>query len=287
MGVRKIILVTGATSGIGRETALRLARIGHRVIATGRRVQALEELDREAAAMALETFRLDLNDPESIEAAEREVDGRTDGYGLDVLVNNAGFGMMAPMELISGEDLRSQFETNVFGLVALTQRFLPAMRKRGSGRIINVSSVVGRFTLPFQGGYCATKAALESLSNSLRLEVAPFGVHVSVVEPGTIKTAFETTVESTVDKYQALESPYPAAVKRYLKVVGLAYRTAPGPGGIARTIEKIIRSPRPRALYVSPRVYSVGIFFSHLLPRRWLDWLMRTFTGLRRKYLSP
>ena len=286
MGVRKIILVTGATSGIGKETALYLARMGHRVIGTGRRVPALEELERNAAGMALETFRLDLNDPESIEAAEKEVDGRTDGDGLDVLVNNAGFGLMAPMELITGEDLRRQFETNVFGLIALTQRFLPAMRKRGSGRIINISSVVGRFTLPFQGGYCATKAALETLSNSLRLEVAPFGVYVSVVEPGTIKTAFETTVESTVDKYEAVESPYPAAMKRYQKVVGLAYSTAPGPVCIARTIEKIIRSPRPRALYVSPRVYGLGVFFAHLLPTRWLDWLMRTFTGLRKKYLS-
>lgn len=286
MGVRKIILITGATSGIGKETALRLARMGHRVIATGRRVQALEELDREAAGMALETFRLDLNDPDSIEAAGREVDERTNGYGLDVLVNNAGFGMMAPMELITGEDLRSQFETNVFGLVALTQQFLPAMRKRGSGRIINVSSVVGRITLPFQGGYCATKAALEALSNALRLEVAPFGVHVSLVEPGTIKTAFEATVESTVAKYETMESPYPLAVKRYQRVVGLAYRTAPGPICIARTIEKIIRSPRPRALYVSPRIYSLGLFFTHLLPTRLQDWLMRTFTGLRRKYLS-
>ena len=278
---KKIILVTGATGGIGKETALHLARLGHRVLATGRKTDGLEALEHESRGLSLETFRIDLNDAESIAAAKDEVDTRTEGYGLDVLVNNAGFGLMAPMELITGEDMRSQFETNLFGLVALTQRFLPAMRERRSGRIINVSSVVGRVAMPMQGVYSATKFALEAVSDALRIEVRGFGVSVSLVEPGTIRTHFEATAGSTVSKYQAMESPYPTPLDRYRKVVEYSYKLAPGPKCIVKTIEKIVRSPRPGARYVSPWRYHFILWFTRFFPTSWFDRIMQRVLGVR------
>src|ERR1700733_9145953 len=169
-----IILITGATAGIGRHAALHLAHAGHRVIATGRRKDALAALAKEAKGTKLETMELDVTVASSIEAAKAEVDKRTDGYGLDVLVNNAGYGLMGPLEEISDADLRAQYDTNVFGLVAMTRAFLPQMRLRGSGRIVNVSSMGGRMTFPFMGAYNSTKYAIESMSDALRMELAPF-----------------------------------------------------------------------------------------------------------------
>ncbi len=287
MGKQRIVLVTGATSGIGRETSLHLARMGHRVFATGRKIAALEELAREAEGLELETFQLDVTDARSIEVARTKVDQRTDGYGLDVLVNNAGYCNMAPMEQITDEDLRGQFETNVFGLVTLTQKFLPAMRARGAGRIVNVSSVVGRLSLPLQGIYCATKHAVEALSDAWRMELAPFGVHVSLVEPGTIRTGFEATATSTVSRYQAAESPYKPAIVRYREVVADSYKRAPGPACIARTVARIVRARRPRARYVSPRYNRFLIWLVNKLPTRWVDGLIRRVMGLTRKALLP
>src|SRR5687768_1474346 len=149
----KTILITGATSGIGRDAALYLARRGYRVFATGRREDVLAQLRRDADGLPLETIVLDVTDATSIAAAKRTVDTKTNGRGIDVLVNNAGYGTAAPTEMLTDEDLRAMFETNVFGLMAVTRAFLPQMRDRGEGRIINVSSIGGRFTFPFFGGY--------------------------------------------------------------------------------------------------------------------------------------
>ncbi len=297
------ILITGATSGIGWETALHLARAGHRVLATGRKADRLEALKTEARALtdtrhggsagggaagvapALQTFVLDVNDAASLDAAVQEVEQRTEGYGVDVLINNAGYGNMAPMELISDEDLRGQFETNVFGLVRLCQRFLPGMRARGAGKIINVSSVVGRITLPLQGIYCATKHAVESLTDALRTEVAGLGIQVSLVEPGTIATHFGKTATSTVSKYEALDSPYQGAIRRYDELLEQTYRKSPGPAVIARTIARIVRKKRPAARYVSPRYTLLAIWLFSWLPTRWLDAILRRVMRLPRNAL--
>ena len=143
-----VVLVTGATSGIGRATALHLARAGHRVFAVGRRQAALEALEREAKGLRLETLMLDVTRAESIAAAKDEIDRRTNGYGVDVVVNNAGYGVGGPVEEVSDAAFRAQYETNVFGLMAVTRAFLPKMRARRWGRILNISSVGGRLTLP-------------------------------------------------------------------------------------------------------------------------------------------
>src|SRR5579871_1628690 len=174
------ILITGATSGIGRETALYLARRGHRVIASGRNREQLASLKEEAAGAALETVRLDVCDAQSIAEAAKEVERTTGGRGIDALVNNAGFGFAVAADEMTDADLRAQFETNVFGLMAMVRAFVPQMRARGRGRIVNVSSVGGRVTLPFFGAYNATKYAVESLSDAMRIELKPFGVDVAI-----------------------------------------------------------------------------------------------------------
>ena len=282
---QNIVLITGATSGIGRETALHLARLGHRVLATGRKPALLAELEAEAGPLPLETFTLDVNDPASIDAAVQEVETRTAGHGIDVLVNNAGFGNMAPMELITDADMRGMFETNVFGLVRLCQRFLPAMRARGAGKIINVSSVVGRLVLPLQGIYCATKHAVEALTDALRVEVAGLGIHVSLVEPGSIATHFGATATSTVSKYETMDSPYREGVRTYQRVLEKTYQKAPGPQCIAKTVARIIRRRRPAARYVSPRFNALAIWFFRWFPTRFMDGILRRVMGLTPKAL--
>jgi NAD(P)-dependent dehydrogenase (short-subunit alcohol dehydrogenase family) len=287
MPSQQTILVTGATSGIGRETALHLARLGHRVLATGRKQDLLAQLVGEAEGLALESFALDVNDPASMDRAVEEVDRRTQGQGLDVLVNNAGYGNMAPMELVSDQDLRAQFETNVFGLVGLTQRFLPGMRRRGAGKIINISSVVGKLSLPLQGVYCATKHAVEALSDAMRMELAPFGIWVSMVEPGSIRSQFGKTISSTVAHYQQLDSPYRAVVEAYPRVLAKVEAKAPGPACIAKTVARIVRKRRPAARYVSPRINRVLLWLVSKLPTRWVDGIMKRVMGLTPEQLLP
>ncbi len=289
MAATKIVLITGATAGIGRETALHLARLGHRVFATGRKTEVLAELEQEAKgkSLALETLPLDVTDAASIAAAQQTVLERTDGYGLDMLVNNAGFGYMAPMALITGDDMRVQFATNVFGLVEVTQAFLPQMRARGAGKVVNVSSVVGRIALPMQGVYCATKHAVEALSDALRAEVRSFGIYVSLVEPGAIRSNFESTAKSTADKYHAQDAAYAPAVMAYGEVAAKGYKGAPGPACIAKTVARILRKRRPGARYVSPRMNLLAIWLMNLLPTRLRDWVARKLLKLTPAHMLP
>lgn len=289
MAASKIVLVTGATAGIGRETALHLARLGHRVFATGRKAEVLAELASEAGEqkLSLETLPLDVLDGDSIAAAHQTVADRTDGYGVDMLVNNAGFGYVAPVELISGEDMRVQFATNVFGLVEVTQAFLPQMRARGAGKVVNVSSMVGRIVFPMQGIYCATKHAVEALTDALRMEVRSFGIHVSLVEPGMIRSNFEATVTSTVEKYRGQDAAYDAAIDAFCEAAASGYKKAPGPACIAKTVARILRKRRPAARYVSPRYNIVLIWLMNLLPTCIKDFVARKVLRLTPAHMLP
>jgi NAD(P)-dependent dehydrogenase (short-subunit alcohol dehydrogenase family) len=201
----KIVLITGSTAGIGRTTALFLASAGHHVIATGRKPAELAKVKQEAGAGTnagkIDTLVLDVTSQASIAAAVLEVDRLTGGRGLDVLVNNAGFGVLGPTSEIDDTEMRRQYETNVFGLMNVTRAFLPKMRERRAGRIINVSSVGGRVTLPFFGVYNSTKYAVESLSDALRYELRPFGIDVVLIEPGVIRTNFEATAVSNMEAF--------------------------------------------------------------------------------------
>ena len=277
------ILITGATSGIGRHAALHLARAGHRVFATGRNAAALAALRDEATGTALETLELDVTNAASIARAKRDVDERTAGDGLDVLINNAGYGLLAPMEMVTDEDMRAQFETNVFGLMAVTRAFLPQMRARGAGKVLNVSSVGGRLTLPFFGAYNATKYAIESMSDALRRELAPFGVSVVLIEPGVIRSEFSDRSWALLAKYRTAAAPWGFVLDRADKIKSVSDASAVGPEHIARAMERAIRARRPAARYVAPYRTKVALWLNAILPTRWFDGIMGLALGLTRR----
>ena len=182
MSNKKVILLTGASSGIGYQTAEHLAKEGHIVYGAARRVEAMEPLK----AFGVKPVHLDITDEDSIKQA-LELIIQNEGR-IDVLVNNAGYGSYGAVEDVSIEEAKMQFEVNIFGLARLTQLVLPHMRQQQSGRIINVGSMGGRLTSYFGSWYHATKYALEAFSDGLRMEVAEFGIDVSIIEPGGIKT---------------------------------------------------------------------------------------------------
>src|SRR5215203_6519858 len=198
----RAVLITGCSSGIGWATAKRLARRGWAVYATARNLEAIEPL-RESGCRLLP---LDVTDEDSMRAAVAEVE-RIEG-AVGVLVNNAGYSQSGAVEEVSMEKVRRQFETNVFGLTRMCQLVLPGMRARGGGRIVNVSSMGGRFTFPGGGYYHATKHAVEAISDALRFEVAGFGIHVAIIEPGLIRTRFGEAAVGSIQGGVTGDGPY-------------------------------------------------------------------------------
>ena len=288
---QKTVLITGATAGIGRTTALHLAKLGHHVIATGRKPAELAKLRAEASAELaaagkgkLDTLLLDVTSLASIAAAAQDVEQLTNGRGLDVLVNNAGFGVLGPTSEISDSEMRRQYETNVFGLMNVTRAFLPKMMQRRAGRIINVSSVGGRITLPYFGVYNSTKYAVESLSDAMRYELRPFGIDVTMIEPGVIRTNFEATAVGNLD--QLANTPYKVAVAKYEQMSKMADRFASNPIVIAKAIARAVNARRPAARYVAPFSTNFVILFARLFPTRVWDWAMRKVGFLNAKSLG-
>lgn len=277
----KTILVTGASSGIGRDAALALARAGHRVFAAARRVDKLQELGE-----GIEAVALDLDKPESIAAAVAEIDRRTDGRGLDVLVNNAGFATAGALVEMSDAALRAQFDTNVFGLMALTRAVLPAMIERRQGRIINVSSVSGRIPAPILGAYHASKYALEALSDALRMELQPFGVQVVIVEPGTIRTEFASRAMTEANRERAAGSRYARVYEQAASLEAKFDRLAGTTRPVVRAIQKAVDRRRPSARYVAPRTFALMIALVRILPTRWADAAMQRMFGLTARRLA-
>jgi NAD(P)-dependent dehydrogenase (short-subunit alcohol dehydrogenase family) len=277
---RLTILITGATSGIGRHAALHLARAGHRVLASGRNDQALRSLKAEASALDLEVLLLDVTDRSSLRSALSEIMRLTEGRGVDALINNAGYGEMAPVLEMREGDVRAMYETNVFGLLAVTQAIVPSMIARGSGRIVNVSSVGGRLTLPLFGAYNSTKYAVESLSDALRVELRPFGIEVVLIEPAAIKTEFMNTSVRKVGSYSRADSPYAAIYARIGEIQRQTARTAAEPIVVSRAIERAlsVRVPRPR--YVAPFSGRFVVAMATWLPARVLDWILSRLFGL-------
>lgn len=286
----KTILITGATAGIGRHAALELVRRGHHVIATGRRENALANLREEARKQGLtgklDVIRLDVTKEDSVENARALVHTLTDGHGIDVLVNNAGYGQMGPLETVTDADLRKQYETNVFGLMSMTRAFVPQMRERGDGRVINVGSIGGRITFPLMGAYNSTKYAVESLSDALRVELAPFGIAVSIVEPGPIKTEFNDVAMETINRESVDGSVYApvlataAAFKRKFEA------NSAGPEVTTNAIAHAALARRPRVRYVVPFSASIMLAILGWMPTRLVDALFRAVSGLNRKNLQ-
>lgn len=282
MGKRLVVLVTGATAGIGRHAALELARRGHRVFAAGRRAHALEALEKESAN--IEGIVLDVTSAASIEAARATILERTRGHGVDALVNNAGWGLVGPLEEIEDADLRAQFDTNVFGLMAVTRAFAPLMRERGFGRIVNVSSMGGRITFPMMGAYHATKYAVEALSDALRIELGAFGVSVSIIEPGAIRTEFNDVALGKIDRFAS--GAYGMIVRNAKALEDMFMKAAVGPEHVTRAIVKAIESRRPCARYVAPRRVMALLALFALVPTRWMDALLRAAMRMTPRQLA-
>ncbi|MDX2092669.1 MAG: SDR family oxidoreductase [Kofleriaceae bacterium] len=280
----KTVLITGATAGIGRVTALHLAKRGHHVIATGRKSAELAKLKTEAVGLHLDTLLLDVTSAASITSAVAATNVLTGGRPLDVLVNNAGFGVLGPTAEIDDAEMRRQYETNVFGLMNVTRAFLPQMRAHHRGRIINVSSIGGRITLPYFGVYNSTKYALESLSNALRYELKPFGIDVALIEPGVIRTNFEATAVGDLRKFAS--TPYAPAMAKYEELSRMADQLASDPIVIAKAITRAAEARRPSARYVAPASTRLMLLMSAVLPTRVWDWAMRKVARLDAKTLG-
>jgi NAD(P)-dependent dehydrogenase (short-subunit alcohol dehydrogenase family) len=245
MAPSRSVLVTGCSTGIGRATAERLARSGRTVYATARRPETLDEL----AKAGCHVLPLDVTDETSMVEAVRTVEARDGAVG--VLVNNAGYAQEGPVEEVALDDARRQFETNVFGLARLTQLVLPGMRAQRWGRVVNVSSMGGKLTLPGGGWYHASKYAVEALSDALRFETKGFGVHVIVVEPGPVKTKFGDTLLAELGPP---DGPYARFNEVMAKRVTQAYDGvlsvfAVPPERVAKVIERAVTASRPRSRY--------------------------------------
>jgi NAD(P)-dependent dehydrogenase (short-subunit alcohol dehydrogenase family) len=272
------VLITGASSGIGRAAALRLAAQGWHVYA-GVRKPADGAALAGAAAGELTPLLLDVTNPEQITAAAQAIAGHTAGTGLAGLVNNAGIGVFGPLELIGIEQFRRQLDVNVTGQLAVTQAVLPMLR-RARGRIVMIGSIGTRFTPPFIGPLAASKSALATLSTALRQELAPFGIRVVLVEPGSIRS--EAVGKLDTDARQVLSQASPAGQARYqdafLNLVGFfsaLHHKGSSPEVVAETVERALTTPRPRASYLTGKNARRMALIAAVLPPAAQDALRR------------
>ncbi|MNW32096.1 putative oxidoreductase SadH [compost metagenome] len=266
-----VALITGTSSGFGLLTAVRLASTGYRVAATMRNTARAGELmtlaQEKGVADRIHLLQLDVTDSESIQQAVAEVRGH---FGqIDVLVNNAGFALGGYVEELTLADWRDQMETNFFGLVAMTREVLPHMRQRGNGFIINVSSVSGLAGFPGYGPYAASKFAVEGYSESLRHEMAPYGVHVVLVEPGAFRTAIWS---KGLERIRTVEdSPYRDRLNAVLRYSRRAAKTAPDPQQVAELIARIVSKRSPRLRYAVGQGAGLMRWAKAILPWKWLE----------------
>jgi NAD(P)-dependent dehydrogenase (short-subunit alcohol dehydrogenase family) len=277
--VGELVLITGTSTGIGLAAAIECAAAGHQVVATMRNLDRRKPLEEAAKArgVTVSVEQLDVT-ADGVGAKVRELILK---YGpFYAAVNNAGIAVGGAFEEQSEIDVREQFETNVFGLMAVTRAFLPRMRERGAGRIVNVSSLGGRYTLPFFGVYNSTKYAVESLSDGLRWELRAFGIDVVLVEPGVIRTNFESTAVGNIDRFAT--TAYGPVMARYEQLSKMGDRFASEPIVIAKAIRRATEARRPAARYVAPWHNAAMILMSKIVPQRMWDWAMRKLT-----YLTP
>jgi NADP-dependent 3-hydroxy acid dehydrogenase YdfG len=265
------VLITGCSSGIGAATAARLAAAGMIVYASARRSSTLDEL----ASHGCHPLDLDVTDEASMRAAVRAVE---DMHGhVWALINNAGYGEYGAVEEVSPDRIRAQFETNVFGLVRLCQLVLPGMRAAGRGRIVNMSSMGGRLVFPLGGIYHGSKYAVEAITDALRFEVAPFGIAVTLVEPGLIRTGFGATAGQTLRAATAADSPYRGLADALDDQMGESYssRLAASPAAVAATVHRALTARRPRPRYVITPAAKAMVHGRRLLGARVWDTMLR------------
>lgn len=261
MNKKKIILVTGASSGIGKETALTLINQGHVVYGAARRLEKMKELEA-AGGYAIQMDVLE--EDQMLSAVKRVVD---ENGRIDVLVNNAGYAIYGAVEDTSLEDARRQFEVNIFGLARMTQLVLPHMRSIKQGTIINISSMGGKIYMPLGAWYHGTKHALEGFSDSLRLELKQFGIDVVIIEPGAIKTEFGDVMTAPMMETSG-SGPYSNIARAMEKAVNDSYNkpnAASPPSVIAKVISKAISAKKPKTRYVAGKMARQMMFM-----RKWL-----------------
>jgi NAD(P)-dependent dehydrogenase (short-subunit alcohol dehydrogenase family) len=237
----KTIFITGTSSGIGRDTALYFAARGWNVAATMR-----DPLKADPVLKHPQTslFALDVTNADSIARAITETLNRY--KKIDVLLNNAGYGLFGPIEAIGSQQIQQQFATNLFGLIGVTQQIIPVMRDAGEGLIINVSSIIGRMALPYASSYIATKFAVEGLSESIRYELEPFNIRVKIVEPGSINTDFGKGSKQT-----AVSGPYRASMTKFLAVFTKSNSAGAKPDEVAKVIYRAANDPSNRLRYLA------------------------------------
>jgi NAD(P)-dependent dehydrogenase (short-subunit alcohol dehydrogenase family) len=279
--IPRSILVTGASSGIGRATALRLARHGWRVFAAVRKETDAQAIRGEAPE-SLETVLLDVSDQGSMKAAAHEVAGRLAGRGLDALFNNAGIGSTSPVEYTAVDKLREVYEVNLFGQVAMIQAFLPLVRLT-KGRIINTGSVGDHLTPPFAGALASSKAAFASMSAALRLELRSQGIHVCVIEPGAINTPAVEKTLGGVEKTIAGLPPegkalYGEAMRRTTRTFAKNEHAGSPPEVVAEVVERALTDRSPKTRYAAGKDSVKLALLARLLPEKLLDIaILKTF----------
>ncbi|WBB78082.1 SDR family oxidoreductase [Micromonospora sp. WMMD882] len=285
----RTVVITGASSGLGRAAALHLAAVGFQVFAGVRAAADGERLRAESPDGRLRPLRVDVTEPEQIRQAVDEVTRRLDGAGLWGLVNNAGVVQPGPLECLPADQLRRQLDTNVIGQVETIQAFLPLLRV-GRGRIVNVTSGLGRVALPYLGAYAAAQFAKEAISDSLRRELRPYGVTVSVVQPGAIRTPIWEKVdrageEVIADVPEATAALYRVPFRAFLRRnADQVRRSRTTPEQYARTVARALTAARPRTRYpVGPDVRLASLA-ARLLPDSLID---RNLTALTRADPSP
>ncbi|KOT52243.1 MULTISPECIES: SDR family oxidoreductase [Streptomyces] len=282
----RAVVITGASTGLGKECALRLEERGFRVFATVRKREDGEKLRAEASSARLQPVLMDVTDEKSIQAAAAEVDRAVDEQGVWAVVNNAGSCVAAPLECVPPEGLRRQLDINVVGSLAVTQAFLPQLR-RTRGRVVNISSGVGSVAIPYLGAYATGQFAKEAMSDALRRELRPFGISVSVVRPGAIATPIWDKVRETGEDIlnqapDAIADLYRAPFEQFLQMnEQRAQSSGTQPQDVARTVFRALTTPRPRTRYsVGPDARTAGVL-SRLLPDAALDRGLGTVTKNR------
>ena len=266
----KVILITGASSGIGFDAAQILARQGHKVYAAARRVVLMEPLK----ADGVQVLKMDVTDEASMQQGV-EVVIQAEGR-IDVLVNNAGYGFLGAIETVPLDEARRQLEVNVFGLARLTQMVLPYMRKQGSGRIVNTSSIAGKMVIYMGGWYNVTKFSVEAFSDALRMEMKPFGIDVVMIEPGAIKTDWGFIAAKHL-KESSAGTAYEESGMQWANNMEWYYKTnmLSKPSVVAKAISRAVNKCHPRARYRAGLYSRSGVFFHSIMPARWWDAMMR------------
>ena len=266
-----VVLITGCSSGIGKATALAAAARGYRVYATARDPQSLRDLEGRGRVRAL---ALDVTDTRSIERAFAALLG--EAGRLDALVNNAGYGQYGAVEDVTAEEWRRQFDVNLFGAIEVTRAALPNLRQARRGTIVNVSSVAGKIAIPFAAPYCASKHALEAVSDALRVELSPFHIRVVIIEAGPIETRFGERARAGVARLFASPGPYSAFYKSAERAMDTEFQAGKLPAeAVARVIMDAIESPRPKTRYRVGRMARALIPLRALLPDSFFDRRMK------------